>query len=225
MTESLRQLERRRVEDGELRILSRKVGEKDQPMIVGYGAVFNKRSLPMGWFGDFREEVARHAFDKTLATNPDMRCLFNHDSNYILGRTKAGTLRVTTDDHGLRFENDPPETQFARDLQESIKRGDVSQCSFGFYIVADEWSEDADHNLIRTLTEISLQDGDVSPVVYPAYPDTEVDLRSREASRGRLEATAAEGLKRIGKVKGDDPDQIRAYFDARRRKLDLVRNS
>jgi phage head maturation protease len=101
----------------------------------------------------------------------------------------------------------------------------VSQCSFGFYILADESSEDADHSLIRTLTEISLQDGDVSPVVYPAYPDTEVDLRSREAIRTRLEATVADGLKRIGRVRGDDPEEIRAYFDARRRKLDLVRNS
>ena len=78
----------------------------------------------------------------------------------------------------------------------------MSQCSFGLYILADEWSGDADHNLIRTLTEISLQDGDVSPVVYPAYPDTEVDIRSRESIRSRLEATAAEGLKLIGKGKG-----------------------
>jgi len=147
--------------------------------ISGHAAVFNKLSEDLG---GFREKIAPGAFASTI-TAADVRALFNHDPNYVLGRTKSGTLSLTEDAKGLAITIDPPETQWANDLIESVKRGDISQMSFGFRAVADEWD---DSKKVRTLKEVELFD--VSIVTYPAYPQTDVKIRSLIAKIGEDKA-------------------------------------
>lgn len=146
--------------------------EDGAPRINGYAAVFNALSEPlMG----FREQIEPGAFGKTLRGKPDIRAFWNHNPQYVLGRTAAGTLSLAEDEHGLAVEIDPPETQWARDLLVSLKRGDVSQMSFGFVPVKDSWSGDGD-DTVRTLHEVRLLE--VSIVSMPAYPQTSVQARA-----------------------------------------------
>jgi len=154
----------------------RAVEESDgEPKIEGYPAMFNKYSEDLG---GFVEKIAPGAFKKSLNAGADVRALWNHDSNYVLGRTKSGTTKLREDDKGLYMINRPPNTQWARDLMVSIGRKDVTQMSFDFWVVDEEWKERKDKPPVRTLNEVELID--VSVVTFPAYPDTKVALRSME---------------------------------------------
>jgi HK97 family phage prohead protease len=162
--------ERRFVELAELRLDG---NEKEARSIRGYAAIFDALSQPL--FG-FREIIRKGAFRKTIKDG-DIRALWNHDPNYVLGRKSARTLRLEEDDKGLFSRIFPPDTQWARDLMLSIDRGDVSQMSFGFRAVKDQWMPPGDDGLpVREL--LSCQLFDVSPVTYPAYPQTEVHVRA-----------------------------------------------
>jgi len=142
--------------------------------ICGHAANFNSMSQDLG---GFIERIAPGAFTKTLL-NADVRALWNHDANIVLGRNKSGTLTLLEDSQGLYFEVNCPDTQMVRDMVVSpIQRGDVSQCSFGFYTVADKW-DNIDGQVVRTLLEVELLD--VSPVTYPAYNSTDVAMRSAQ---------------------------------------------
>jgi len=138
--------------------------------IVGHAAVFDQLSVDLG---SFREKIAKGAFKKTIQ-EADVRALWNHDPNYVLGRTKSNTLKLQEDDKGLAIEINPPNTTWARDLMESIRRGDIDQMSFGFRAVKEDWETEGDQ-LIRVLREVELFD--VSPVTFPAYPTTDVQVR------------------------------------------------
>lgn len=140
--------------------------------ISGYAAVFNSLSEDLG---GFRERILPGAFDRCLRGSPDVRCLFNHDPNAVLGRTKSETLRLSVDRNGLHFDCDLPDTQVGRDVRESIKRGDIDQCSFGFMVQGQNWLEEKG-KVVRELTDVDLSD--VSPVTYPAYPQTSVSARA-----------------------------------------------
>ena len=146
--------------------------------IAGHAAVFNSLSVNLG---GFREKIDPGAFKRTIKES-DIRALFNHDANQVLGRNKAATLRLTEDEQGLAIEIDPPDTQAARDLTVLIERGDVSQMSFGFRTITDRWETQGGEQ-IRTLEEVDLFD--VSPVTFPAYPETDVALRAEIAAEGR----------------------------------------
>ena len=170
-----REVERRYIPVSDLKV-ERRSGDNEKPKISGYAAVFGKWSEDLG---GFREKIAKGAFTKALKAS-DPRALFNHDSNYVLGRKSAGTLDLKEDNKGLFMEIDPPDTQFARDLMVSIERGDITQQSFGFYLSPDgeKWAEDKKTGAVtRTITEVE-ELLDVSPVTFPAYPDTTVALRS-----------------------------------------------
>lgn len=150
--------------------------DKEAVRIVGHAAVFN-REIEIGrWF---REKVAPGAFKRAIAED-DVRALFNHDANLILGRNKAGTLTMKEDDTGLHTVTLPPDTTYARDLMVSMERGDITQMSFGFRVRKEEW-DDTGEMPMRTLVEVELFD--VSPVTFPAYPTTDVGVRSLEAYR------------------------------------------
>lgn len=151
--------------------------------ITGYAAVFDSLS---GNLGGFREKIDRGAFEKALPIS-DVRALINHDSNYVLGRAKAGTLRMIEDDRGLKIEIDPPATQAANDLLISINRGDIDQMSFAFRASKDSWEEDRDGRVIRTIHEFD-ELYDVSVVTYPAYEETSVALRSMDAWKQQKES-------------------------------------
>lgn len=139
--------------------------------ISGYAALFNVWSEDLG---GFKERIQPGAFAKTIVDG-DVRALFNHDPNMILGRTKNNTLRLSEDNKGLEFDADLPDTSYARDLAVSIERKDITQNSFGFQTVRDEWTDDWRK---RELIEVKLFD--VSPVTFPAYKQTNVKLRLHE---------------------------------------------
>jgi uncharacterized protein len=141
--------------------------------IIGYAAVFNSLSEDLG---GFREKIAPGCFARACKEG-DVRALRNHNSDYVIARTKSGTLMLSEDAHGLKMDAMPPDAQWVKDMMASIDRGDVDQMSFGFRTLSDEWNL-IDGESIRTLLDVELFD--VSPVTYPAYPDTEVGLRSLE---------------------------------------------
>lgn len=150
-------------------------GSSDEPMkISGYAAVFNSKTLIDEWMS---EEIQPGAFARAISES-DIRGLFNHNWDNVLGRTKSGTLRLSEDDHGLKFEIDLPDTSTARDLVASMERGDINQCSFGFYPIEESWNYDIEP-AHRILQEVELFE--ISIVSLPAYDDTEVALvRSKE---------------------------------------------
>lgn len=159
-TYTVQDVEARQSEDGVMRL-------------SGYAAVFNDASVPL----PFKERIAPGAFRKTLSEAPDVRLLINHEG-LPLARTKNGTLSLTEDDRGLRFDADLADTQEARDIYTLVQRGDVDQMSFAFRVIRQNWNKDRSE---RTLTEVSLADGDVSVVTYPAYPTTTVEARQKIA--------------------------------------------
>jgi hypothetical protein len=163
-------MEKRTFEVDKLEVRKTKDGKRT---IKGHAAVFN-RVADGGWF---REKVAPGAFKDSIGKD-DVRALWNHDPNFVLGRNTAGTLRLSEDEKGLAIEIDPPDTQSARDLLVSIERGDVSQMSFGFSTIKDSWERTDGDKDIRTLEKVQLWD--VSPVTFPFYKDTDVAVRSHE---------------------------------------------
>ncbi|MCK1973333.1 HK97 family phage prohead protease [Bacillus safensis] len=151
----------------------RESGEEAAPSkIVGYGAVFDS---PADIAGCFTEIISPGAFKKALDSNSDVRALFNHNWDCVLGRVKSGTLMLEEDERGLRFEVTPPETTWVEDLKKSMRRGDIDQCSFGFIVTKDEWDYEAEP-AVRTIKEVELYE--ISVVSLPAYEDTEAAVRS-----------------------------------------------
>ncbi len=167
-------------------------GTDNDPLVIsGYAAVFNSKTS----IGDFFEEVIEPgAFARTISENGDIRALFNHNWDHVLGRTKNGTLKVEEDNRGLKFEVELPNTSLARDLAESLRRGDINQCSFGFYATNDTWDY-AVEPAIRTLNEVELYE--ISVVSIPAYEDTEVSLRSKE-----IDEQVEKRIKILNQIKG-----------------------
>ena len=146
--------------------------EDGRDLVVGHASVYDSRSNNLGGFYEF---IERGAFTEELIANSDVRALINHDPNLILARNTSGTLNLTADERGLKYEFEMPETSYGKDLSISMKRGDITQSSFAFTVAEDDWSTDADGNNIRTIKKIDRL-YDVSPVTYPAYNMAESDL-------------------------------------------------
>ena len=152
--------------------------DKETRKMEGHAAVFHEVTDIGGYF---REQIAPGAFSKSIEKD-DVRALFNHDPNYVLGRNKAGTLEMIEDEKGLRVSITPPDTQYARDLAVSIERGDINQMSFAFQVLEEEWRSGENGDLdTRTIKSAKLYD--VSPVTYPAYEGTDIAMRSLDAWR------------------------------------------
>lgn len=164
----------------ELRMLPLKeirINESDGgTCIEGHAAVFDSWSETLGGIFPFKEKVRKGAFVESIGRD-DIRALFNHDPNYVLGRNRAGTLELVEDDVGLRVRITPPDTSWARDITTSIRRGDISQMSIGFVVEDDEWSS-SDGIDTRELKKVRLFD--VSPVTFPAYTATDVGVRAMQ---------------------------------------------
>lgn len=157
-----------------------------RPVIRGHAAVFDSRAriLP-----DLYEVIQRGAFSAGLA-DADVRALFNHNPDIVLGRSKSGTLRLHEDARGLAIEIDPPDTQAARDLMTSMERGDIDSMSFAFRVRrpgGDKFEELEDGSCLRTLLAVDVRD--VSPVTYPAYEDTDVSVARSELREFRAAAS------------------------------------
>ena len=167
-------IERRAFTVGELRAAA----DEESRMVTGHAAVFDELSHEIG---GFRERIAHGAFTETIQKD-DVRALWNHDSGTVLGRSQNKTLRLVEDKRGLAFELDVAETSVGNDALVSIRRGDITDMSFGFIAIEDEWSQEPGQGLAtRTLRKLKLLD--VSPVTFPAYPQTDVATRSLEAWR------------------------------------------
>ncbi|HJT63090.1 MAG TPA: HK97 family phage prohead protease [Burkholderiales bacterium] len=174
-------LERRTFTADAMRVETRAEGGA---RLMGHAAVFNQTVKIGRWF---RERIAPGAFRRAIAED-DVRALFNHDEDWVLGRNRAGTLRLSEDAVGLAIDISPPDTQLVRDLVLApVARGDVSQMSFGFKMMREEWDESEEIPL-RTLLEVELFD--VSPVTFPAFPTTDVALRTLETRRTQTQNAA-----------------------------------
>jgi HK97 family phage prohead protease len=144
-----------------------------QPKVEGYAAVFNTRTE---LFPGFYEEVASGAFTDAIRST-DIYALWNHNPSDVLGNTGAETLRLSEDEHGLKYEIIPPDTTLGRDLQVLIKRGDIRKSSFGFNIDDEKVTKlDNGKSVLRTILRVKPL-FDVSPVTYPAYKETDVHVR------------------------------------------------
>lgn len=169
--------------------------------IVGKPAVYNVMSEDLG---GFREIIKPGAFSKTLQER-NVKSLWNHDPNYVLGSVRSGTMTVAEEEAGLSFEVSPPDSVWARDMMMSIDRGDVDQMSFGFRTINDDWeirTVDGEDIVIRMLIEAELFE--VSPVTFPAYPDTSVSLRDKFGTDDK--GKVAETLKAISIARGIKAD-------------------
>lgn len=162
------------IEQAERRMLLEPVElreEGEQKFFEGYAFKFGAKAD----LGSFTEEIARGAADDVM--NDDVRGLFNHEPDIILGRTKSGTMTLVLDEVGAKYRiaynpNDPDHVR----VMEKVKRGDVSQSSFAFRIKDDKWEtrNGKDHRTILKFSKLI----DVSPVTYAAYPDATVAARS-----------------------------------------------
>lgn len=175
---------------------TRESGEERK--IEGYFAVFNS-NYDIG--DDMSESIAPGAFTNTLAD--DIRALVNHDSTLVLGRTTAHTLELRQDEHGLWGSiSINPKDADAVNLYERVKRGDVSQCSFGFDIVKQESEVRDDGHVHWTIREVKLYE--VSCVTFPAYEETNVSARSKERDdilKRKVEAWRENMKERLKNVK------------------------
>jgi len=152
----------------EYRAAQEGVGQLD-----GYAAVFNRFSQNLG---GFVEVVAPGAFSKSVADGVPVVARYNHDDNFLLGTTEAGTVRLEVDEVGLRYVVDLPDTTAGRDVSALAKRGDLRYSSFAFHTIDDEWGVTEQGFPLRTLKAVQLVD--VAPVNSPAYRDTTAGVRS-----------------------------------------------
>jgi len=163
---------------GAFSVETREDGTKGRT-IKGHAAVFNVVDGP-DWF---REKIEPGAFKDSIGQD-DVRALFNHDPNIVLGRNKAGTLALVEDDVGLSMTIDVPDTTAGNDLIKSIERGDINQASFAFETIDASW-DTIDGDEVRTIRKVKLFD--VSPVTYPFYEATDISLRQAAWEEKKIE--------------------------------------
>ena len=165
--------------------------------IEGYFAVFNSiYQIAPG----LSESIAPGAFDNTLSG--DIRALINHDTTLVLGRTKANTLQLRTDAHGLwgHIDINPNDTD-AMNLYNRVQRGDVDQFSFGFNILNEETDFREDGSVHWTIKEVELFE--VSPCTFPAYEETNIAARTKERDELLKRKSEAWKEKMLKKLKGE----------------------
>lgn len=184
----------------------------DEKMIVeGYALRFNTLSNDLG---GFVETISPEALKE--ADLSDVRCLIDHDSSKVLGRTTSETLELKIDEEGLYFRTQLPNTTYAKDLYENIRLGNINQCSFGFILDedGDEFEKREDGLFKRTLRKIKSL-FDVSIVTYPAYNDTQVApaLRSIEQIKEQ----------ELADIKAKQQEEVRKQNELLRMQLDLLK--
>lgn len=168
-------------------------GATDEFALVGYAALYNSLSKN---FGGFREMIAPGTFQRSINRGADVKALFNHQPDNILGRTKSGTLHLESDSRGLKFRCDLDKRQSRhQDLHAAVQRGDVDECSFAFTVArgGEDWMENGCEDddtgekcYMRTLKDVDLMD--VSVVTYPAYDGTSAGARAQMRSRADYSA-------------------------------------
>jgi len=192
----------------------RAVEEGDQKILQGYAALYNVRSKLL--YNSFYEVIDRGAFDEVLQSKDlDVVLNFNHDNSLVMGRTKNGTLTLSSDQTGLFFRAVLPDTSYANDVYKLVQRGDIFQNSFAFMPSKDGYTTDRaedGHDLI-TVTKIDKL-RDVSAVTFPAYAETSLQAREDEDKREMVEVSkellmeVAEILKKIEEFMPEEPEDV-----------------
>lgn len=168
----------------ETRAISQPATITEGKTVEGYAAVFHNpedRGTEYRLCDDIIERIDAQAFQRAIAEKQPCRCLVNHDPNYRLGRVDKGTLRLKTDERGLKYEADIPDTQVGRDTATDLNNGNLDGSSFSFAVVGQRWEDvkrGDDYMTIRTITDVDLYD--VGPVGFPAYEATTAGIRSAE---------------------------------------------
>ncbi len=173
--------------------ITRAEESEEERLIEGYFALYEQETE---LFDGIFEIITKGAFDNTL--NNDVRALWNHNTQFVLGRSKNGSLQLKTDEKGLFGIIKLPNTQYAEDLHELVKRGDIDQCSFGFNILAEDLEELASGGYRWRINEIDLHE--ISVVTFPAYENTTVQARAKQVKQleqRKLQAKKEELSKRL----------------------------
>lgn len=191
---SIKILEVREAEEGDAHIGT----------LTGYAAVFESDSVD---FGGWKERIAKGAFTRSLEEQPDVFALWSHNSAAPLARAPE-TLTINEDDKGLKVEIKLVDTARNRDLLMEVRSGIIDSMSFGFVTRKQQWEELDDGSELRTLIDVELYE--VSPVVWPAYPDTSIASRSRNTFH-----KAKEGQPEMRSLvfKGDEPELKESNLD------------
>lgn len=208
-------MEARKINNGEVELrcqlsdvrIEQREGESGGRAVTGYAAKYGTWSEPIcGWF---MEQIRAGAFDECDMADAIM--CFNHNVDDILARTTSGTLTLSVDEVGLRFEFDAPNTTTGNNMVELLRRGDISQCSFRFVVGQDEWIYADESNGLkydqRTITKVSKL-YDVALVVYPAYKDTEASVRHLEQRKAEYLQSLQPDDQTEPKEEPDDPPAI-----------------
>jgi HK97 family phage prohead protease len=156
--------------------VTRQAQDPEEFIIEGYFALYEQETE---LFEGVYEIITKGAFSNTL--NNDVRALWNHNTQYVLGRNKSGTLELREDEKGLFGIVKLPKTQYAQDLHELISRGDVDQCSFGFNILGEDLEELASGAYRWRINEVELHE--ISVVTFPAYENTSVQARAKQVEQ------------------------------------------
>ena len=193
-------------------------GDDEARKFTGYAAVFyrdGEAGTEYELWGGAVERIMPGAFDDALK-NDDVRALFNHSPNLVLGRTSAGTLRLTVDDVGLRYEIDADDTNVAHDVASHLKRGDVNGSSFGFNVTNEEWINRGEDDTVRLIRSVQLFD--VGPVTFPAYVATDAGMRAGEdgitEARASHDAWQADQDERASRMRKKNMDMRLKPLDA-----------
>jgi HK97 family phage prohead protease len=195
----------------------RAAGDAENPVIEGDAAVFNQETKISTWF---REMIKPGAFKRVLSEHPDVVAAYNHDWNYILGRTTAGTLSLKETDKSLEYKADiNPKDMQAMSVYEKVKRGDVTQASFAFTVRTEEWTKPADKSqlALRSIVEID-QLFDVGPVAFGAYPQASASARSQALTLQETETPSDQAA-------SSGAEELERSQQARRRQVEFVERS
>lgn len=157
----------------------------DSGRFIGHASTWEPYSIGDPKRFGFVERFDRHAFDRAIAEEQDVRYLVNHDPSLLLARTASSTMALATDKRGLRVEATLADTSAGRDLRTLLERGDISHMSIGFVATADRWESQKDGTELRTVLDVDLYD--VSAVTFPANPTTDASLRSAIDAAGFIE--------------------------------------
>jgi HK97 family phage prohead protease len=163
----------------EIRIISKfEIREADdgKKYIEGYAIRWNELSVPLGYYYKFKEQFRSGAFEDYLTSGQDTKMLIDHDRSKILGRSKKNTLTLRSDSTGLWYSLKLPETTLGKDSYEDVRNGNKEHISIGFKMIAEEWDESDENNVIRTVTKANLPE--ISLTGWPAYEQTSASTRS-----------------------------------------------
>lgn len=198
-------LEKRHIPVEELELRTEDDDEKKR--ISGYGIVYNRKTQ-IG--DDFIEVIRPGAARKALQNDPDIKSRFNHQRGALLGRTKSGTMEVEENQSGVKYTVYPPDTQIARDVMQSIERGDIDGSSFTFAVAegGEEVTRQSDGTILREIFEFE-KIGEIGPVEDQAYADTTTGIRSAEETREAYIASLQAQEQEANNINGEQALSIR----------------